>query len=94
VSDPIKMTIAGGIATITLDRPEKRNALTAAMWAQLGQLVDRADRDDRVGVIIITGSGGCFTAGADIEEMPAIHAMPESSDGYLGSGPIDMRWGL
>jgi enoyl-CoA hydratase/carnithine racemase len=59
----------GPIATLTLNRPAKRNALTLDMWRRLLTLVEEADRDTAVKVVIVTGEGDTFAAGADIEEF-------------------------
>jgi enoyl-CoA hydratase/carnithine racemase len=56
----------GPILTITLNRPEKLNAYTATMGAELEDAFRRADEDDAVRVIIVTGAGRGFCAGADI----------------------------
>jgi len=58
-----------GIATITLNRPEKRNAVKVAMWAELGRLFREFGDDPTIRVIILTGAGGYFSAGADISEF-------------------------
>lgn len=54
------------IATITLNRPEKRNAINAGITTGLNQDLDRADQDPDVAVIILTGAGGNFCSGADL----------------------------
>ena len=56
----------GPILTITLNRPEKLNAYTARMGAELADAIRSADVDDAVRVVIITGEGRAFCAGADI----------------------------
>ncbi|MDP6708886.1 MAG: enoyl-CoA hydratase/isomerase family protein [Alphaproteobacteria bacterium] len=59
-----------GVALITMDRPEKRNALTPAMIEQLMGAFDRFDGDDAVGAIVLTGAGEtAFCAGHDIKAM-------------------------
>jgi 2-(1,2-epoxy-1,2-dihydrophenyl)acetyl-CoA isomerase len=58
-----------GIATITLNRPEVLNALLPEMNDRLPELVDRAEADDAVRVIVLTGAGEAFSAGADLKEM-------------------------
>jgi 2-(1,2-epoxy-1,2-dihydrophenyl)acetyl-CoA isomerase len=60
---------ADGILTITLDRPEKRNAVTIAMWEELERLLTAVAPED--GVIILTGAGGTFSSGSDVSEFLA-----------------------
>ena len=56
----------GGIALITLNRPDAHNALTGAMIQALGEAYRSCDRDDAVKVVVVTGSGDSFCAGADM----------------------------
>src|SRR4051812_2041494 len=66
---PLTVTRDGHVARLTIDRPEKRNAMTAAMWAGLpGVLGDLADDAD-VRVLVVTGAGPSFCAGADISDL-------------------------
>jgi len=58
-----------GIATITLNRPQALNALLPEMGDELADLVARADGDDSVRVIVLTGAGKAFSAGADLKLM-------------------------
>jgi enoyl-CoA hydratase/carnithine racemase len=62
----IKSELREGILTITLDRPERLNAWTAEMCGELFEAFDRADADDEVRVVIVTGAGRGFCAGADL----------------------------
>jgi enoyl-CoA hydratase/carnithine racemase len=62
----ILVDIANGVATITLNRPEKLNAYNAAMGAELHQAFAALDNDDNVRVIVVTGAGRAFCAGADL----------------------------
>ena len=55
------------IATITLNRPERMNAVTARMYEELLEAFDRIDADDEVKAVIVTGAGRAFCAGADLE---------------------------
>jgi len=55
-----------GIATITLSRPDKLNAYNGQMRVELGALFDETDADDAVKVVIVTGAGRAFCAGADL----------------------------
>src|SRR3546814_10483523 len=59
-----------GIVTITLDRPEKRNAVSSQMWAELQEVAtELATSDDRC--VVLTGAGGAFCSGADLWEADA-----------------------
>src|SRR5512135_2310416 len=62
----IKYELDGPILTVTLNRPDKLNAYTALMGSELEDAFIRADEDDAVRVIIVTGAGRGFCAGADI----------------------------
>ncbi len=64
----IKYQVENRIATITLNRPEKLNAFTATMREELIRAFGRADEDDEVRVIIVTGAGRAFCAGADLSK--------------------------
>ena len=62
----LELTAEGGVATITLNRPEKMNAFTAQMRDDLVAAFDASDADDAVRVVIVTGAGRAFCAGADL----------------------------
>lgn len=67
-----------GIATITINRPEVRNALTQALMAELGQALDQVEVDEEVRVLIITGAGDrSFVSGGDIGEVGARNTYTE-----------------
>ncbi len=61
--------VADRIATITVNRPDKLNALNDATMAELGVAIDEAVARDDVGVVLLTGAGRAFVAGADISEL-------------------------
>lgn len=70
MSEPVLCAIADGIATLTLNRPEKLNAINYAMIDALLGWLDRLETDDSVGAVILTGAGErAFSAGADITEF-------------------------
>ena len=62
----ITLAVEDGIATITLNRPDKLNAFTGRMMHELIEAFDRTDADDSVRVVIVTGAGRAFCAGADL----------------------------
>jgi enoyl-CoA hydratase/carnithine racemase len=68
-SGRIHLESAGGIATVVIDNPGKRNALTSAMRGELLSALQRADRDPAVRVICLTGHGDTFCAGGDINVL-------------------------
>jgi enoyl-CoA hydratase/carnithine racemase len=63
----IRYEVADGILTITLNRPERLNAWTPTMQAELIEALDRADADDDVRAVVFTGEGRGYCAGADLE---------------------------
>jgi methylglutaconyl-CoA hydratase len=68
---PVLTTIVAGVAQITLNRPEKRNALDQATIAALTRELQRCAQDPAVRVVQISGAGTAFCAGADLAEMQA-----------------------
>jgi len=69
--DFLQFAVADRIATITVNRPDKLNALNDATMAELGRAVDQMTGDASVAAAIITGAGRAFVAGADIAELRA-----------------------
>jgi enoyl-CoA hydratase len=69
MSEPLEYRVEDGVATLTLARPEKRNAMTFAMLRDFQALVARAGADPAVRVLILTGSGGSFCAGTDLSDL-------------------------
>jgi enoyl-CoA hydratase/carnithine racemase len=72
MSDFLESERYGRVVRIVLDRPQKRNALNAALCRDLVDAVSHANRDPHIGAIIITGAGECFCAGMDIGEVQEI----------------------
>ncbi len=67
----ISYDVADGILTVTLDRPEQLNAFTPTMQNELIDAFDRADADDAIRAIVVTGRGRGFCAGADLSAGPS-----------------------
>src|SRR6187455_7418 len=65
-SQDIRYEVQDRVATVTLHRPEKLNAFTRVMRDELIEAFGRADADDEVRAVIVTGSGRAFCAGADL----------------------------
>jgi hypothetical protein len=63
----------GAVATVTLDSPANRNALSGALLTQLVQALDRAGEDPAVRVIVLTGAGPAFCSGADLAEQRTVN---------------------
>jgi enoyl-CoA hydratase len=77
---------ADGIATLTIDRPEKRNAMTYAMLHAFTEAVARLGADDAVRVVIVTGSGGAFCAGTDLADLATVPGSTRSVRGEAHEG--------
>lgn len=81
----------GALRIITLDRPDKANALTREMLAALADTVERAAADTTVKALVITGRGKVFSAGADLDEARAGLALDgvwERLSGAIADAPI------
>jgi enoyl-CoA hydratase/carnithine racemase len=69
MSDEILVAVADGVATVTLNRPDKRNAMNAAMLRALPAAFDDLDARRDVRVIVVRGAGPAFSSGRDLREM-------------------------
>ncbi|HUI27735.1 MAG TPA: enoyl-CoA hydratase-related protein [Candidatus Kryptonia bacterium] len=81
--------VSDRIATVTLNRPEKLNAWTMRMSAEVRHACVQADRDDAVRVIIITGAGKGYCAGADMDMLQGIQK--GGAEAALSAGDTDLR---
>ncbi|HZP40624.1 MAG TPA: crotonase/enoyl-CoA hydratase family protein [Candidatus Binatia bacterium] len=92
--EQIRYAVDDGVLTLTLDRPERLNAFTGRMMAELLDAFDRADADDGVRAVIVTGAGRAFCAGADLSgggetfDYRAYDALEEHRD---GGGRVALR---
>lgn len=74
----VRIDIRDRVATIAFSRPEKKNAITSAMYQQAADALKEAGSNDAVRVIVMTGDGGCFTAGNDLEDF--LQRPPQGGD--------------
>lgn len=78
---PIQSSLSPrGVLTLTLNRPEKHNAMNAELLTALHAALLDVERDDRVRVIVLTGAGASFCAGADIGYMRSMMGLPEQQN--------------
>lgn len=82
MTEHIKTDLSGGVLTVILARPEKKNAITQAMYAALSDATERARTDDAVRVLVFRSEGDSFSAGNDIADFIAI--------GSQTNEPLDM----
>jgi enoyl-CoA hydratase/carnithine racemase len=69
VPSHFRLAVEGAVATITLDRPEKKNPLTFESYRELADLFHALSRDDEVKAVVVTGAGGNFSSGGDVFEI-------------------------
>ena len=68
----LEVTVDDGVATLWLNRPEKRNALSEDMWADIPRAMSRLDHDDEIRVIVLAARGPAFCVGIDIEMLASL----------------------
>ena len=76
---PILAEFQDGVLRIVMNRPEKKNALTMAMYAALTDAIRQGEKNPAVRVMLICGAGGCFTSGNDLKDFVEIPPRDESS---------------
>ena len=87
----IRWDVSAGVATITLDRPERLNAFTPTMTRELVAALDAADASDDVRVVVLTGAGRGFCAGADLAAGAAtFDDSAAGAEGTIGGVPRDL----
>ncbi len=84
----IEVAITEGVAVVTLDAPERRNALTADMAQALIEECDRIDADPSVGAAVVQGAGGHFCAGAHRAVLDGAGDDPADPDAYAAIGSV------
>jgi feruloyl-CoA hydratase/lyase len=66
--DLVRVEFENGVAWVSLNRPEKRNAMSPALNSRMIEVLDELEGDDRCGVMVLTGEGDAFSAGMDLKE--------------------------
>jgi enoyl-CoA hydratase len=89
MTDHIRYDVDGGIATITIDRAEKKNAMTYAMLGDFIEAVARAGADTQARMLIVTGVPGAFCAGTDLADLATV---PGAERGLRGGAEERERW--
>ena len=88
--EQIRYDVADRVATLTLDRPDRLNAYSIRMMEEMIDAFDRADADDEVRAVIVTGEGRAFCAGADLEDgAKAFDAAGTEGSPIRADGSID-----
>ena len=77
----VKLETANRVATITLDRAEKMNALSEEMYVELARMFAELQADDSVRAVVITGAGKAFCSGSDVGRMPACCRLRKRTNG-------------
>ena len=87
----VRLSVDGAIATITMSRPEAMNALNGKVLAELKDAIQQVRANRGVRVVILTGEGNAFIAGADIKAMQALAARPEKIRAFTELGQSILR---
>jgi enoyl-CoA hydratase/carnithine racemase len=87
-SGEVLLEVDGGVAVVTLNAPDRRNALTPGMADELIATFDEVDARDDVGALVIKAVGKSFCAGGDIATLTAAGKDPAAPDTYVGMGKI------
>ena len=82
MTDPLLIRLDGAVLTVTINRPESKNAFDTATQRWMGDVFQDAARDPAVRVLVLTGAGSAFSTGADVKTLGS----PDSDD------PIAQRW--
>ena len=80
MSEHIQSTVENRIMTIRFNRPEKKNAILRSMYGAAAHALKTAQADPNVRVVVITGQGGCFTAGNDLKDFLEVPPVNEDAE--------------
>jgi enoyl-CoA hydratase/carnithine racemase len=92
MTEHVRLEVSDGVLQITLSRPEKKNALTRAMYAALVGGLDLADRDSAIRVVLLTSSGDSYSAGNDIADFRIAETPAGASGGATQFGDRILRF--
>ena len=81
MTDLVETSRVGAVSVVTMARPEKKNALTGAMYGALVEAFAQAGRDETIGALMLRGKEGVFTAGNDVGDFLALGGSVEASPG-------------
>ena len=87
-SGEVLLEVTDGVAVVTLNAPQRRNALTPAMATELIAVFDEVDARDDVGALVVRGVGKSFCAGGDVQTLTDAGRDPAAPDAYAGMGAI------
>ena len=81
----VEVSKQGHVGIVTMNRPETLNALSSAVFADLLKAFDVVENDEEIYVVVVTGAGRSFVAGADISEMATMNVVEGKNFGDLGN---------
>src|SRR4051794_41844999 len=85
----VQLDVTDGIAWVTLNRPDKRNAMNPKLNAEMREVLDAVDADPEAAVLVLTGAGEAFSAGVDLkEDFPEVHEQPPPVQRQGRRGPM------
>ena len=87
MTEHVRSEIANGVLTLTSNRPDKKNALTGAMYRALAHGIDQAGENGEIRCVLIQAEGNVFTAGNDLDDFAAVNRS-EQQDGQRGGNPL------
>lgn len=85
----VSYEVVEGVAHVTIDRPDKRNAMDLEVFAQLAEAAARIAGDTTVGAVVVAGRGGTFSAGLDLATLGGLLTAGDGSPGEEGAGALD-----
>jgi feruloyl-CoA hydratase/lyase len=91
--DLVRIEFENGVAWVSLNRPEKRNAMNPALNSRMIEVLDELEGDDRCGVMVLTGEGDAFSAGMDLKEyFRAVEGKPRAVVQKVRRAAYEWQW--